>query len=180
VEEHINSARFESDESEHEARTVLNFWNETITALARKDRKWPIGRIDSATKEYVAEDMILRNPRNLSPDTIRERVDILYHELGPGSIYEKLKSEGKVTRVVSDREITHAVTFPPKDTRAHARGTVILREMKKRKKNRRLNYIGWQSVKFFKSEESIKRQREFVFENPLESNPPWLKKFLNV
>ncbi len=180
AEEHSNNARFESEESEHEARTSVSSWNETLAALARKDRKWPIGRIDYATKEYVAEDMILRNPRNLSPHTIRERVDILYHELGSGSIYEQLKSEGKVTRVVSDHEIARAVTFPPKDTRAYARGMVIVREMKKRKKHRRLNYVGWQSIKFFRSNESTKFQREFVFENPLESNPPWLKKFLDV
>ncbi|MDP3726584.1 MAG: proteasome accessory factor PafA2 family protein [bacterium] len=175
--EHTRTAVFESEESEHEARTGCNVWNEAITALARKDKEWPIGRIDYATKEYITEDMIRRGAKNLSPKVIRETVNLLYHELGDGTLYSRLKENGVAKRIVSEADIEHAIQFPPSDTRAHVRGTLICRALRKKMKKHLLNFVGWQEIGLGPPElrEVLKK---YPLTDPLESNPAWLNEVL--
>jgi proteasome accessory factor PafA2 len=55
-------------------------------------------------------------------------IDLQYHDVNrPKSLYWKLVSSRKMQRLVSDKEIEHAVDNPPTDTRAYFRGECLRR-----------------------------------------------------
>ncbi len=52
-------------------------------------------------------------------------IDLLYHSISADSIYKRLEDEGLVQRLLTDKEIAHAVHNPPQDTRAAIRGEIM-------------------------------------------------------
>ncbi len=54
------------------------------------------------------------------------RVDLRYHELGPRGGYRRLELAGEVRRLTDPEAVRRAITEPPRDTRAYARGQAIV------------------------------------------------------
>ncbi len=54
------------------------------------------------------------------------RVDLRYHELGSRGGYRRLELAGEVRRLTDPEAVRRAITEPPRDTRAWARGQAIV------------------------------------------------------
>lgn len=152
AERYVGETTFESDESEDEARRVCRLWGEALAALARNDVSWMVGRLDYATKRWLAEREIERAARSCSegitPDEIRDRIDLQYHALGPNTIQSRLREKWPEKRIVSDADILRATKNPPTDTRAFARGALVQTLMEKRPLAEHAN-IDWDNVTFY-------------------------------
>jgi proteasome accessory factor A len=79
-------------------------------------------------------------------------LDLQYHDLRRDKgLYYLLERQGKVARVVTDAEITTAITEPPEDTRAYFRGQCLKRY------GGEVFGVNWDSISFGIGEDPIKR-----------------------
>lgn len=169
--QYIRKTSFESEESETEAYAVCNAWSETLDALQRKDKKWLVGRIDYATKRFLAEKEIERaknSGKRFSVREIRKAIDLMYHKTGNDGLYYKLKKASLVHRVVSDDDILRALSYPPRDTRAHIRGNLVIGVLEDNLPQPRS--IDWNGASFEKLTGS------YDFQNPLNPEEELLEK----
>jgi proteasome accessory factor A len=79
-------------------------------------------------------------------------LDLQYHDVRPekGLAY-LLERQGQLKRLVSDAEISRAVTEPPEDTRAYFRGQCLKRY------GDEVFGVNWDSISFGIGDEPIKR-----------------------
>lgn len=50
---------------------------------------------------------------------------LMYHEITPGGMVEKMENSGMMKRLTTDEQVRTAMTTPPATTRAHLRGRAI-------------------------------------------------------
>jgi Pup amidohydrolase len=81
-----------------------------------------------------------------------QMMDLQYHDLRPDKgLYYLLERQGQVERIVTDEEITRAITHPPEDTRAYFRGQCLKRY------GGEVFGVNWDSISFGIGDEPIKR-----------------------
>jgi hypothetical protein len=102
-----------------EAKRVLQLWEQTLDALESRPTTL-VGKIDWLTKLQLLETA----GKDARPEA-RKKIDLKYHELGPGGYFQILSSKGLVERIISDDEIDRANRLPPLDTPATQRGMLI-------------------------------------------------------
>jgi proteasome accessory factor A len=79
-------------------------------------------------------------------------IDLQYHDLRPDkSLYHLLCRQHRVERLLSDAEITQAITTPPEDTRAYFRGQCL------RKYRNAIFGVSWGAISFNVGASSVKR-----------------------
>jgi len=79
-------------------------------------------------------------------------LDLQYHDIRPEKgLYYMLERNGKVERIVTDREIDLAVDQPPSDTRAYIRGMCL------KKFRQQVCSVNWDSLAFNLADGDIKR-----------------------
>lgn len=170
---YVQETSFESEESETEAYAVCNAWSKTLDALQNKDENWLVGRIDYATKRFLAEKEIKRAKnlgKRFSVREIRKAVDLMYHKIGNDGLYHQLQKASLVYRVISDEDILRALSHPPRDTRAYIRGNLVKGALEENLPP--LKLINWSGASF-KSPEV-----KYDFADPLNPEKEQLKKIL--
>jgi proteasome accessory factor A len=103
---------------------VLARWEAVLAGLER-DPSTLQGQLDWVTKlslldAYATRDSLAWTDPKLS------LLDLQYHDVRPDrSLYERLVQAGKVERLVSEDDVTRAMTEPPASTRAYFRGQCL-------------------------------------------------------
>lgn len=108
------------------AAEVLTRW-EAVLSTAEVDPRQLAGKVDWATKLQLLEAYRDRDGLAWTSDRLKA-IDLQYHDVRPDrGLYHRMVARGRVERLVSDAEVTAAMTTPPADTRAWFRGEVLRR-----------------------------------------------------
>ena len=102
-----------------EARDLLHRWELVLDELA-DDPQSLVGSLDWVTKQFVLD----KAARRASWEA-RKKIDIRYHELSSQGYFQRLRTTGIVSDLLSRAEIDHARRNPPAGTAAAARGRYI-------------------------------------------------------
>lgn len=123
----LAEAMFDSDEVEAESQLILQEWEQALNAIGSNDIEWMLGRIDWATKQWLAEqETVHRNEHDTYViGKIRNTIDLIYHSIADVCMRERIHARWPERRLVTDQEITYAMSNPPVGTRACLRGTII-------------------------------------------------------
>ncbi|MCP3984772.1 MAG: proteasome accessory factor PafA2 [bacterium] len=129
---------------------ILLKWGEVLDALER-DPMELADRIDWVIKQVMIERFMERKGLEWGDPQV-QLLDLQYHDLRPEKgLYYLLERQGKVERIVTDQEITKAITEPPEDTRAYFRGHCLKRF------GDEVFGVNWDSISFGFGDEPIKR-----------------------
>jgi len=104
---------------------VLDLWGRTLKAVESGDLSSVDTEIDWVIKKKLIDRYAERHGLDLSSPRIAQ-LDLTYHDVRPGrGLYSLLAAKGQASRVVTDDDITTAVTVPPQTTRARLRGEFV-------------------------------------------------------
>jgi proteasome accessory factor A len=104
---------------------VLDLWGRTLKAVESGDLSSVDTEIDWVIKKKLLDRYAERHGLDLSSPRIAQ-LDLTYHDVRPGrGLYSLLAAKGQASRVVTDDDITAAVTVPPQTTRARLRGEFV-------------------------------------------------------
>ena len=141
---------FVSRDISDEQRDVLNKWAYVLDALSNEPRDLA-REIDWIIKLQMIEGFMDRKGLDWESSQV-QMLDLQYHDLRPNKgLYYLLERQGKVERIVTDDEITRAITRPPEDTRAYFRGECL------RKYGNEVFGVNWDSISFGIGDDPIKR-----------------------
>ncbi|MBG6190107.1 proteasome accessory factor A [Arthrobacter sp. CAN_A212] len=110
--------------TDQQSADLLHRWGALIDVLRRNP-------LDAARQlDWVAKLKVLEAYRSRDgmawDDPRLALVDLQYSDLRPEkSIYHRLAARGEIDRLVTDEQVTAAVSNPPEDTRAYFRGHCI-------------------------------------------------------
>lgn len=106
------------------ARDVLTEWRDILDALEEN----PLGcadRLDWPAKLRLLEGFRTRDDLDWGHARLA-LIDVQYHDIDPArGLYNRLVSKGAMRRLTTDDQVEHAVTTPPENTRAWARGRFL-------------------------------------------------------
>jgi len=147
---------------------ILEKWEYVLKGL-EQDPKLLNRELDWVMKEYLITNYLEKH--NCGWDDPRiSMLDLQYHDIRPHkSLYYLLQRQNRVERLLSDSEITHAITHPPSDTRAYFRGQCL----KKYKSN--IFGVTWGAISFDIGESSIKR---ILMPEPAKGSKKYVHKLL--
>jgi len=129
---------------------IVEKWAEVLDALER-DPSELADRIDWVIKHVMIERFMERKGLEWGDPQV-QLLDLQYHDLRPEKgLYYLLERQGKVVRIVTDQEITRAITEPPEDTRAYFRGHCLKRF------GDEVFGVNWDSISFGIGDDPIKR-----------------------
>lgn len=103
-----------------EAYEVVRLWRDALTRLVDA-RASLVGSLDWVTKRYLLE-----HDTDILPDAVRKKIDLKYHELGCG-YFEALERAGHVPSLLIPGALERAMSEPPANTPAFARGQLVRR-----------------------------------------------------
>ncbi|MDP3779347.1 MAG: proteasome accessory factor PafA2 family protein [bacterium] len=121
----LPEAEYESEKTCEEFTAVIALWEQALDAIAGNDKAWMVGRLDYATKKYLFEQAVSKMPSGSSESDLRKSIDIMYHDIRPGMLHDRIKKRMPHTRMLSDGEILAAKVAPPLNTRAYLRARFI-------------------------------------------------------
>jgi Pup amidohydrolase len=132
------------------APDLLATWERILTSV-EEDPMSLDGVVDWVTKYRLMRRFIDRDGLDWSADKLKV-VDVQYHDVRrEGGLYNKLVAGGRVERLVSEEEVTHAIGNPPPDTRAYFRGRCL------EKYRDQVTAAGWDSIIFDVGRETLQR-----------------------
>ena len=110
-----------------ENRLVLSHWRRALDGLERDPMELD-GSLDWVTKYRLLERRMRRKGLGWRHPRVR-RMDILYHDIRPGTgLFRILESRGRVRRVLDgEARVKYFVNNPPEDTRAYFRSQCLRR-----------------------------------------------------
>jgi len=119
----VSEAKFECDETAMEMNLVLVLWEQALNAMRDDDRAWMVGRIDWATKRWLAEREVCRleNSSVVQRNDMSRQINLLYHSIMESSMRDRIYARFPDRRLLSDDEIETAMECPPQGTRAQYR-----------------------------------------------------------
>jgi proteasome accessory factor A len=127
--------------NDKESNWVIQEWKRTLNELKHSPGKLS-DRIDWAIKEKLFSEFM--ESENLGwDDPMLQSLDLEYHNLDPDrGLYRGLEQANEVYSLVTEKEISQAIDFPPEGTRAKIRGEAVSREGEK------IKSIHWTGVEF--------------------------------
>jgi Pup amidohydrolase len=103
---------------------VLDRWESVLTRLA-EDPMLTARELDWTAKLEVLNGYRTRDGLAWSHPRL-QLVDLQYADVRPDrGLYNRLAALGRMTRLVTDEQVTRAITEPPDDTRAYFRGRCL-------------------------------------------------------
>ena len=128
-------------EGDKESRWVIQEWKKTLHELKHYPEKL-FNRIDWAIKEKLFLEFM--ESENLDwGDPIIQSLDLEYHNLDPDrGLYRGLEQEKEILLLLSEKEISRAIEFPPQGTRAKIRGDFVS------KAGEKIKSIHWTGIEF--------------------------------
>ena len=123
----LATGTFGSEETEAELKHVALCWEQALNALYNRDIKWMLGRIDYATKKYLADQEIRRKNITDSSEaySFKKDFDIFYHNVTQTALQKRMNEKWADRRIITDAEIERASIEPPHNTRATLRSQFI-------------------------------------------------------
>ncbi len=122
---------------------ILKNWEAILDGLEKNPLE--LGdRVDWVAKREIVETYRAEEGLDWGDDALQS-VDLEYHNIDPEkSLFYAYQAMGKTTRFVSDLDILTAMTDPPQNTRAKARGRLVEQTLKNR--NARYYLFDWNGV----------------------------------
>ncbi|MEK6889797.1 MAG: proteasome accessory factor PafA2 family protein [Nanoarchaeota archaeon] len=138
-------ARSELSGKDAETDFTIELTDYVITSLQRfgQDPNQLYGVLDWVTKRHLLAGKMKNESLLPNNEEIRS-VNLEYHCLNSGSLFQDLKSMGGIEIVPTEAEVRNAIMNPPTNTRAYARGNVAKQEMSKFGSN--LSDIDWNTI----------------------------------
>jgi proteasome accessory factor A len=103
---------------------VLDRWESVLSRLA-EDPMLTSRELDWVAKLELLEGYRTRDQLGWGHPRL-QLVDLQYSDVRPErGLYNRLVARGRMTRIVSDEEVTRAIEHPPEDTRAYFRGRCL-------------------------------------------------------
>ncbi len=139
---------------------ALDMWVHVMTQL-EKDPSTLWRQLDWVAKLRLVEEYQARHDLPLNHPKLA-MIDLLYHDVDRSrGLFYKLQDSGQTERVISDAQISQAMTSPPSTTRARLRGAFV-----KRAKERRRDYtVDWVHLKL-----NDQAQRTVILKDPFASH----------
>ncbi len=132
------------------APDLLATWERILTAL-EDDPLTLGGVVDWVTKYKLMSRYVERDGLSWDADKLK-LIDVQYHDVRRDKgLYNKLVSTGRMEQIVSEAEISSAMTNPPQDTRAYFRGRCL------DKYRGSVAAAGWDSIIFDIGKETLQR-----------------------
>ena len=128
-------------EGDKESSWVIQEWKKTLHELKHYPEKLS-NRIDWAIKEKLFLEFM--ESENLDwGDPMIQSLDLEYHNLDPDrGLYRGLEQEKEILLLLSEKEISRAIEFPPQGTRAKIRGDFVS------KAGEKIKSIHWTGIEF--------------------------------
>ena len=104
---------------------VMTEWEQALEALGRRDYDALATRVDWAAKRRLF-DALSRRRSTVSPAQL-EQIELDYHDIANGRLYDSLMRHGQMRELVRPVDIERAAEEPPSDTRAALRGAFVRR-----------------------------------------------------
>ena len=140
----------ESREGPSWSPDVLAVWERVLTGLEH-DPMTLDGVVDWVTKYRLLERYVMRDGLDWDAHKLR-LVDLQYHDVRQDKgLYNRLAATGRVERLVSESEVTAAISTPPADTRAWFRGRCL------DKFRDSVTAAGWDSIIFDTGRDTLQR-----------------------
>ncbi|MDG1845678.1 MAG: Pup--protein ligase [Acidimicrobiales bacterium] len=151
-----------------EEKQSLQMWEHCITNL-KSDPLVLSKECDWVTKYHLIESFKAKENLSLSDAKIG-LIDLQYHDVSRSrGLFYILQNNGRVERICSDEDITHAVEHPPQTTRAKLRGDFI-----RRAKERNRDYtVDWVHLKL-----NDQAQRTVLCKDPFKSTDERVEKLI--
>lgn len=131
------------------ALRIIDEWESVLEAL-RNNPSSLNGKVDWITKKRIIDGYIDRD--QLAADSSKlVAIDVQYHDVREGKLFDKMRSRGEITQLVSNDEVIKASQTPPETTRAYFRGRVL------EKFGESVHSANWDSVTLEIGEPSLKR-----------------------
>jgi proteasome accessory factor A len=129
---------------------VLEKWEYVLQGLAHDPHS--LNReLDWVVKEYLMRTYQAKHQCGWDDPRIT-MLDLQYHDVRPHKgLYYLLQRQNRVETLLSEEEITSAITNPPPDTRAYFRGQCL------KKYRSKVFGVSWGAISFDIGESSIKR-----------------------
>jgi len=128
-------------EKDRESKWVIQEWRKTLNELKHSPDKLS-DRIDWAIKEKLFLEFIESENLNWD-DPMLQSLDLEYHNLDlDRGLYRGLEQENGVFSLLTEKEISRAIEFPPEGTRAKIRGDAVSKESEK------IKSIHWTGIEF--------------------------------
>jgi Pup amidohydrolase len=141
---------------------ILNRWEYVLDKLETEPMALK-GWLDWVAKKYLIDTYIEKNKIEPS-DPILHTLDLRYHDINPNNgLYYQLLKSGLMERLITDNDITYAVTNPPSDTRAKIRGNYL--------KNGNVIECDWSEVKLLENGQSKTIKLPEPLSQPKKNNP---------
>ena len=169
VKNYLNGTSFPSEEIEAESRLIVRHWEDALHAISIDDTSWMLGRLDHATKRWLAEREIKKRGITSAEDQfkIKKHIDIFYHGISNRSLIERVEQKWHDRRIVTDEQIQEAVYTPPSGTRAYLRGNFVRLVPKIDDSD---IFVGWSEVRY--------ENRSFNLKKPLIYRHDALEKYM--
>jgi proteasome accessory factor A len=141
---------FEGEGADEQTRDVLGKWAEVLDDLA-VDPMRCADRLDWPAKLRLLEGYRSRDGLGWG-DSRLHLVDLQYSDVRPEKgLYNRLVARGSMQRLLTDDEVTRAMSAPPMDTRAYFRGECL------RRYPAQVAAASWDSVVFDLGRENLVR-----------------------
>ena len=102
---------------------VLQEWDRALCALESGDYTALADRVDWAAKKRVLDAVRRRRPDATFAQL--EQLELDYHDIANGRLYDSLVSRGQLRELVTTSDVERAIHNPPSDTRAALRGRFV-------------------------------------------------------
>ncbi|PJM79266.1 Pup--protein ligase [Bifidobacterium scaligerum] len=102
---------------------ILGEWDRVLQALEAHDYEALADRVDWAAKRRVFEALRRRRPDVTAIQL--EQLELDYHDVANGHLYDSLVSRGQLHQLMTRDEVERAVHEAPQDTRAALRGRFV-------------------------------------------------------
>ncbi len=166
--EYLNFVRNVLTELDETAEWVLTEW-ETVLNDLEADWTRLTTRLDWTAKKWFLDALIAEEALTWDDPWLKS-LDLEYHNIDPESgIFYALQSEGCMRRVITDQQISYAISNAPIDTRARVRG-YLMRNLKKQKMP---CIVDWHHVYAGQTE-------CFEMKEPLDTSIPKAQKWLQI
>ena len=106
---------------------ILSAWSLVLDQLEAGDVEALSDRVDWAAKYRLFQ--ALKRRKGEVTDAMRERLDMDYHDIVNGSLYPSMLRRGVMRQLATPRQVEHAVSEPPADTRAALRGAFVAKAL---------------------------------------------------
>ncbi|MBP9114800.1 MAG: proteasome accessory factor PafA2 [Acidimicrobiia bacterium] len=131
------------------AHEILKRWEDVLAKLETNPESLS-GQVDWITKKKIIDGFKLRDNLEANDPKLCG-IDVQYHDIRKGKLFDKMRIRGEIEALVSDKEIVNSVDNPPETTRAYFRGSVL----KKFAKN--VHSANWDSVTLDIGSSTLKR-----------------------